>query len=188
MSEFIDYYDQYTGHDRWYSVYTIQLGELIASGLFDWNKDILNWRDAAIDDAQYERICKYFIERYYFREISIEPFYRWAKRLHTKLVHELMPKYKPLYERLQDGINPLADSDEYYKERDVTSAYPETLLSGNADYASDGRDVEHEKIVEGNAVDNAIKFALQYKAVDELFLDDLESMFVDMYTSHVNGW
>ena len=159
----------YKGVDEWHAVYTIQLGELVNSGLFDWSKPILDWSSAAYDDAQYERVCAYFLDRFEFREISLEPFYEWAKRLRYKLVYELMPKYIPLYENVSD-INPLADYDEYYKDREITSAYPETMLSGNSDYVSDGRDSEYEKIRLGNVTEREQQYIEGFRAVDAALL------------------
>ena len=183
----VDEWLDYTGKDIWNAVYTIQLGELIESGVFDWSKAILNWREAALDDAQYERVCRYFMERFYYREISMEPFLQWANYLKRKLVFELMPKYKPLYERISEGVNPLADGNEYYKNRTIQSAYPETLLSENADYITDGRDEEFQRIKEGNLADSLENFALKYKGVDQLILDELESMFISLYTANINA-
>lgn len=182
----IQTWDDFTGHDQWNAVYTIQIGELIDCGLFDWTRPELDWSSAAYDAEQYKRVCDYFIERFYYREISLEPFLEWAVTLKRKLVYELMPKYKPLYERIAEGINPLSDSNEYYKNRTIESAYPETLLSENADYITDGRDEEFERIKEGNLVDSVENYALRYKAVDEWLLNDLESMFVSMYTMNMN--
>lgn len=179
-------WDEFTGHDQWNAVYTIQIGELIDCGLFDWTRPELDWSSAAYDAEQYKRVCDYFIERFYYREISLEPFLEWAVTLKRKLVYELMPKYKPLYERIAEGINPLSDSNEYYKNRTIESAYPETLLSENADYITDGRDEEFERIKEGNLVDSVENYALRYRSVDEWLLNDLESMFVSMYTMNVN--
>lgn len=183
VNEWLDY----TGKDIWNAVYTIQLGELIESGVFDWTKPELDWSDAALDADQYKRVCDYFKMRFYYREISIEPFKQWALMLKRKLVFELMPKYKPLYERISDGVNPLSDSNEYYKNRTIQSAYPETLLSENADYITDGRDEEFQRIKEGNLADSLENFALKYKGVDQLLLDELESLFISMYTANVNA-
>lgn len=183
----IEEWDDYTGHDKWNAVYTIQLGELIESGVFDWSMDMLDWKSVAYDEAQYERVCKYFIERFYFREISIEPFKEWALTLHRKLVYELMPKYKPLYERELEGVNPLAGSNEYYKNRTIQSSYPETLLSENADYITDGRDEEYQRIKEADYAEAVSNYAAKLKSIDNLLLDELESMFICMYTVNVNS-
>ena len=187
-SEGIMWLDDWTGHDQWNAVYTITIGELIDCGLFDWKRPELDWSIAAFNEDQYERVCSYFIERFYFREISLEPFWEWAKILKRKLVFELMPKYVPLYELVaNDGVQPLSIENEYYKNRTIQSSYPETLLSKNSDYITDGRDEEYQHIHEGVFVDAYVNFAEKYKAVDELLLDDLETMFVCMYTANVNA-
>ena len=187
-NEGIMWLDDWTGHEQWNAVYTITIGELIDCGLFDWKRPELDWSSAAFDEDQYDRVCSYFVERFYFREISLEPFWEWAKILKRKLVFELMPKYTPLYELVaDDGVQPLSIENEYYKNRTIQSSYPETLLSKNSDYITDGRDEEYQHIKEGPFVDAYVNFAEKYKAVDELLLDDLETMFVCMYTANMNA-
>lgn len=194
MNKLVETFEEYTGESEnysgksdWHSVYTIQLGELIEIGVFSWDSPLLDWSAAAYDEDQYERVCAYFIERFRYREISIIPYKEWAQFLKRKIVFELMPKYRPLYERVGEGINPLSDGDEYYKNRTIESAYPETMLSANADYITDGRDEEFERIKEGKTADNIINYADKYKGVDELMVDELESLFICMYTTNVNG-
>lgn len=177
----------YVGKDVWNAVYTIQLGELIENKVFDWNDNILNWSVAAYDEAQYKRVCEYFVQRFMFREISMEPYYQWAVTLHRKIVYELMPKYKPLYIKTANGINPFSESDEYYKNRTIQSAYPETLLSENADYITDGRDEEYEKEIEVRAAEKYMYFAREFKGIDEMLLSELESMFISLYTANINA-
>lgn len=184
----VEEFDNWPGHYEQHDVLTITLGELVESGVFDWNKPMLNWEDAAYDDDQYVRVCAYFIERFYYREISMLPFKQWANYLHRKLVFELMPKYKPLYDRISNGINPFQVSDEYYKNRTIDSAYPETLLSSNADYITDGKDEEYEKMVEARIPEMVVDYAESFKMTDELLLDELEIMFTSMYTVNLNGW
>ena len=67
--------DNDTSPDEWNAIYTIQLGELIETGVFDWSMDSLDWSEAAYSPEQFHELCKYFEQRFYFREISIEPFY-----------------------------------------------------------------------------------------------------------------
>lgn len=177
----------YVGTSQWNAVYTVTLGELMETGVFDWKRPELDWSAAQYDEAQYARVCKYFEERYLYREISVLPFLEWANILKRKLVFELMPKYKPLYERVYEGINPFAEKDEYYKNRTIQSAYPETLLSANADYITDGKDEEFERLTEGRTADHIIYYAEHYKGVDELMLSELETMFISMYTANVNA-
>lgn len=176
----------YTGTDEWNAIYTVQLGELISVGVFDWENSMLNWASASYNQEQYIRVCNYFNERFYYREISLEPFEEWARVLKRKLVFELMPKYKPLYERFSEGINPLAGENEYYKNRTIQSAYPETLLSENADYITDGRDEEFQRIKEKDLTEQLTKYAEQMRSVDEMLLDELESMFISLYTMNIN--
>lgn len=177
----------YTGEDVWNAVYTVQLGELVEHGVFDWSLPLLDWSEAAYDADQYNRVCEYFIQRFMFREISIEPFYEWAVMLRRKIVFELMPKYRPLYQHTAQGMNPFADSDEYYKNRTIQSAYPETLLSENADYITDGKDEEFEREKESRTAEKYLYFAQEYKGIDEMLLSELESMFISLYTANVNA-
>lgn len=182
----LDEFLEDTGIDEWHAVFTIKLGELVQDGVFSWDSEFLNWKSAAYDDAQYERVCSYFIERFRYREISITPFLEWAQMLKRKLVYELMPKYRPLYDELQSDIVPLASENEYYKRRTIDSEYPETLLSDNSDYVSNGVDEEWERVKVGNVADAMESYA-RFHAVDEALLDELEPMFYSMYTSYVNG-
>ena len=87
----------------------------------------------------------------------------------------------------KNGLNPLADGNEYYKNRTIQSAYPETLLSENSDYITDGKDEEYQRIKEGNFIDNSAKYYTEYRAIDAAMLDELESMFISMYTLNVNA-
>ena len=181
-------YLEWSGRPLWNAVYTVQLGELIEHDVFNWSDDILDWSSAAYNEEQYNRVCSYFIEQYRYREISIEPYLEWALMLHKKLVYELMPKYAPLYKRVDGGINPLQTSDEYFKRRAIGSDYPETLLSGNADYISNGQDEEHEKLIEGSFAESISLFANNYKPIDIMLIDELDSMFISLYTVSVNAF
>ena len=179
--------DTDTGRPEWHTLYTVKLGSLVEDGVFDWTRPELDWKDAAYSDDQYERVCAYFIERFRYDEISILPVKEWMLSLRRRLVYELMPKYRPLYDRLSGGVNPFQESDEYHKKRSITSGYPETILSGNADYVTDGTDVEYETIREGNIAEMAVNYAGMYRDVDNLLLNELACMFVDLYAANVNG-
>ena len=178
---------EWVGNSRWNAVYTVTLGELIEKGVFDWKMKLLDWSKAAYSHEQYERVCAYFIERFRFREISIEPFYEWATMLHRKLVYELMPKYKNLYQYLDESFDPAQMSDKYHKRRAVGSDYPETLLSGNADYISNGQDEEGEEVERGNLQEAYNAYVAEYQSIDTHLLDELESMFIGIYTASVDG-
>ena len=179
--------DTWTGESETHAVYTVKLIELVQTGVFDWSREELNWSIAAYDEEQYDRVCSYFIERYRYEEIALLPVKEWMLSLKRRLIYELMPKYRPLYERLKDGLNPFQESDEYHKKRSITSDYPETILSANADYVSDGVDIEYETIREGNIAEMAVNYRDMYRDVDNMLLDELEIMFIQIYTANVNG-
>ena len=185
--QFLKDIDTEVGKPEWHALYTVVLGALIEDGVFDWSREELNWESAAYDADQYARVCAYFIERYRYDEISVLPVKQWMLMLRRKLVYELMPKYKPLYDRVAQGVNPFISGDEYHKRRQIRSDYPETLLSANADYISDGTDLEYETIKEGDNVEQMAKFADMYRSVDQMMLDELETMFIQIYTANVNG-
>lgn len=176
-----------TGIPEMHPLYTVYLQSLIEDGVFDWAKPELDWSSAAYDAEQYARVCAYFIDRYRYQEIAVLPVKLWFNELHRRLVYDLMPKYRPLYEAAAQGVNPYQDSDEWHKRRQITSDYPETLLSANADYASDGVDLEYETVKNGNIAEHTAQFAELYRGVDTLLLDELEVLFIQVYTANVNG-
>lgn len=181
-SEMLDY----TGQDEAHAVYTVQLCELMQSGAFDWTRKELDWSSAAYNDEQYTRFCEYFEMRFMFREISMLPPLQWFYAFKRMMVYELMPKYKPLYAQIEAGISPLGEN-EYYKERHISSMYPETMLSGNSDYISTGEDREYERIKADNLTQALQEFKDGFESVDKALGDELEVLFVSMYTSYVNG-
>ncbi|MBQ8427057.1 MAG: hypothetical protein IJX16_04795 [Clostridia bacterium] len=181
----VEEFQHATGVSDFHSIQTIELGELIESGVFTWER--VDWKKYAYSEEQYERFCKAFELRFWLREISITPVGAWLKRLHYKLCYELMPKYKPLYEQLEE-YNPLQNGGGYKRERRIDSEYPETLLSQSQDYASDGYDFEETEIKLGNLVEDVTKYALEFKTIDGMILSELENnLFSCLYTSNVNG-
>lgn len=183
-----DEFESYTGFPRRKAVFTITLAELMDAGVFDWSKDYLDWSSAAYDAEQYERVCAYFVERFKYREISMKPFQPWAQRLHMKLVFELMPKYKSLYKAVENGLDPIAQDDEVYKERKMRSDFPQTQLGGNQDYATSGDDTEYERLHYKDPIAVLQDFSASYHAVDEMLLDELECMFIGIYNANSNLW
>lgn len=101
-----------------------------------------------------------------------------------------MPKYRPLYAQLENGeFDPLQNGGKYGKRRDINSEFPETLLSGTDEaYASSGVDSEYEEIGrDGSLAENAAIYAEQFRAVDVMILDELESLFSCLYSTNANG-
>lgn len=184
----VEEFQHNTGIPDYHSVQTIELGELIESGVFTWAR--IDWADAAYSEEQYSRLCAAFEDRYWLREIGITPVGMWMRRLHYKLVYDLMPKYRPMYAQLNNGdYNPMQHGGKYGKRRDINSEFPETLLNGsNESYLSSGTDSEYEEIgMDGTVTENAMLYAEQFKAIDIMVLDDLETLFSCLYTTNVNG-
>lgn len=173
--------------DARYDYMTITLGEWHELGFYK-PLDDESWRFDAYDDAQYVRLCTKFLNRFYDREVSITVPNRW-KRAYLRKLNEIMPKYKLLYARVEQGLNPLQESRDREKSRDIFSDFPETMLSGNSDYASTGNDREADTMHEGSATDKAVQFAREYVDVDAMILDELERvLFASILTPTVPLW
>lgn len=168
----------------WHSVYTIQLGELIEDGLIDFSSE--EWDFDFFDEEQRDRLWKKFENRFYWRELGIEPYKRWKWELLRKL-NEIMPKYKPAYQALKDGTDIFRHYGEYGKSRNIYSDFPQTLLTGNQDYASNGTDREHEEVYLGDWMEQMAKLK-DYNDVDVMILNELESFFNCMFTVSMNGY
>lgn len=179
----VDEYEVYT-KPEYHAAYTIQLCELINDGWIDF--DSTDWDFDCYDIEQRNRLWRKFERRYYYREIGILPPGRWKWELLRKL-DEIMPKYKPLYKMLEEGQNILQHYGEYGKSRNIYSDFPQTMLGGNEDYASNGTDKEHEEIYLGDWIEQLEKIK-NYDDVDVMILKELETMFSCMFTVNINGY
>lgn len=169
-------------YPEWHAVYTIQLGELIQTGFFNWG--MVEWSGIG---EHTDAIKRAFEMRYRFAEISMLPPQEWLTMLSYKLEYELTPKYAPIFADLGDGSY-LRDEGEYTKYRNISSTYPETLLDNTGEaYASSGIDFEQERIKTGSITDK-LNSAKKVNSVIGLFLDELEPLFIGLYTTHVNGY
>lgn len=182
-----DWYER-NKRPEFHDVNSITLAELIDGGVFDWSYPVIDWKKQSFDDEQYERVCTQFVERFYWREISIVPPLQWLQRLGHKMKNELMPKYRPLYDKVTNGIDWFADKDEFGKLRHIESGFPETMLSGSEAYASSGRDEEFETITDGSTIDKYNQFVEEFKSIDQALLDELECLFSGLWSSNVNAW
>lgn len=170
--------------DERYDYMTITLGEWHELGFYKPLEDD-SWHFDAYSDEQYTRLCAKFLNRFYDREVSITVPSRW-KRAYLRKLNEIMPKYKLLYARVEQGLNPLQESRDREKSRDIFSDFPETMLSGNSDYASTGNDREADTMHEGSAIDKALQFAREYQDVDAMILNELEHvLFTSILTPTV---
>lgn len=181
--------DEYMGN--YHDVATITLQELEEIGFFDWESESWNWQEFAYSETVYNRLCTAFFNRFKWREISIVPPLQWRDQLIAKIKYELCPKYNRWYKLIEefDDVNISLKEDEYGKSRDVGSEFPETLLSGNSVYASNGKDVEYEKIKERNPLE--LLDVLERQAnwnIDKMFLDELESFFNGVWYNDTQAW
>ena len=142
----VDFYTPIDFPD-YHSVYSIQLCELINGGWIDFNDE--SWDFDSYNAEQRNRLWDKFEKRFYWREIGIMPPGQWKWELLRKL-NEIMPKYKPAYEALENGQNIFQHYGEYGKSRNIYSDFPQTMLGDNEDYASNGTDRQHEEIYLGD--------------------------------------
>lgn len=155
-----------------YDGMTITLGEWYELGFYKPFDDD-SWRFDAYSQLQYTQLCRKFLNRFYDREVSINVPSKW-KRAYLRKMNEIMPKYKILYDRVSQGVNPFQDGRERSKSRDIFSDFPETMLSGNSDYASTGNDRESDVMHEGDAIDKTVQFVRDWQDIDAMILDELE--------------
>ena len=169
---------------QYYSVNSVTLGELYEDGLIDWEDD--SWSFPKYSDAQHAQLCRKITNRFYDRDIGVLPVLSWKREFLRKL-DEIMPKYIPLYKKLDERQDSLNATDEYYKSRNIVSDFPQTQLSGNEDYASMGTDHEYERLHDGTVIDMAGRLR-EYDDVDVMILNELESMFSCLMTVSMNNW
>lgn len=98
--------------DDWHSVFTIQLGELIADGVIDFSAP--EWDFDYFSVEQRNRLYRKIENRFFWREIGVLPVLRWRMELLRKL-NEIMPKYKYLYEAVENGVSPFQIEDNFGK-------------------------------------------------------------------------
>lgn len=158
------------------------LGELHDMGFFDWEDESWHWD--SYNEEQYTRVCKKILNRYQYRELGVLPAARW-KDAYLRKMNEIMPKYKMLYSRLDEGINPFQSGSNYEKERNIFSDFPATHLSGNSDYTSSGNDRERENVNEGDILDKMNEFSNRYRDIDVMILDELDCLFSCLLTATV---
>lgn len=172
----------YNEFDRTYwSALNITVGELMDADVVteEWFCTF-----DAFDDEQAHRLWTKFVGRYRFEEIGIIPPGRWKLRVIAKL-NEIMPKYKLLYKAIADGATIMTDYDEWHKERNVFSSFPQTALGGaDEDYASNGTDREYETIRDYGLLEVSERMRA-YNDVDVLILDELSTLFMCIRTTTI---
>lgn len=227
-------FDDACNRPDYHAVVSIQLCELANAGFFDLSRPDWDF-GPKFSQAQHAQLCKKITDHYWYREISLTPPGIW-KREFLRFMNEIMPKYMPWYSMLnnedfqtgvvmeymwgtehaagsEDGTeSDKRDNDEYYKSRNLFSDFPQTFLAGrNQDYASNGNDLEYERIIDEtinklknkkhlNDVDKNVRKMLRkdpleilellkkWDDVDATIIREVESMFSCLFTVNVNGY
>lgn len=177
--------------DDYHATFTITLGELIHDGLINftdgtWYKQPNGMKIDWYNIKQRNRFWKKFEQYYYYREIGEIPYKRWKDNLLSKIAL-LAPKFNLMYGILDQDIDPMQDWNEYGKSRNIYSDFPQTMLSGNEDYASTGNDNQYEKIKNGSFLEKMNGLYDSYDDVDMLFIRALDTHFYSLLSSNMNG-
>lgn len=168
------------------SVSSITLGELREAGAFAYETDEHLFWDY-YDPEQYERVCKKVLARFKYRDIGVTPYARW-RDAYVRKMNEIMPKYKALYQAIEDGTNILQTEDRYGKRKVVYSNFPQTPLSGDQDYADSMNIDEYENIAVGDWIEKANEIRKGYDDIDVMLLDELETLFSCLFSVNMNGF
>lgn len=163
------------------------LGELMEDGfdpfdIEDW--DTLGWYQTEEEmdsdpftSDQMERFKVKFLRRYKPRVLGLMPPNVWRNEL-ERMLGEVLPKYRVLYAKLDQGADPMASSDYYGKNRTVHSSFPATQLNTRVeDYASSADDHEFETFTVDDFMSKVVQLQEAYQDADVLLLDTLESLF-----------
>lgn len=176
-------YDMSDAPRDFHAVVTVTLGELIADKWVDWTDPSWHWD--SYNDEQYTRVCDKFNNHFWDREIGVLPPGSWKREVLRKF-NEIMPKYKMVYQALENGVDILQDSDTYGKNRNVFSDFPATQIAPqNQDYASNATDNQFETIVQGNFLDKMEKIK-DYNDIDLMIINDMDSLFSCFYSVSLN--
>lgn len=171
--------------DEWHEPRTISYGELLEWGFIDWSDPTWHWD--AYSEEQFQRVTHMIDEHFYDRDIALLPPGLWKREL-IRTLNEAMPKYKPMYKALDDGADLLAISDKYGKSRNIYSDYPDTMLSGNSDYASTGSDTQYEHIERGDLAEKMMQLHRDFLTVDQMILEDVEPLFSVFFSVSIGGY
>lgn len=163
-----------------HSIFSIELGELVDAGFDPFGDD--DWTNIDwYDDETRERWQSKFLRHFEFFEIGIMPPLKWRRMLTSRML-DIMPKYKPVYKALAEGVDIRAVQDEYLKQRDVYSDFPATQISpSNQDYASTANDTEWEKVTDGSWFD-FVRNIRGYDDVDAAIFREIGDMFACLGT------
>ena len=165
---------------------SIKFGLLVDEGLITLGVEPWDWKPYSPE--QKERIIEQMTRKFFDYELNA-PAHIWRMNFIQALI-ETQVKYNPLYEALENGFNPVYSYDEWEKKRDINSDFPQTRIAGtaNADYASEGVDMERETIRISDPLTMLEQYQAKAKGIDQMFLEDIEKRcFTCVIVSHVDA-
>ena len=172
-------------HNEFHAQFSIVFGQLVDEGYVDWSDG--TWEFPKYNDEQDARLKQKIIDHFYLREICMIPPKAWKHEFLRKM-REIMPKYIPLYEVLDNSPQLLGASSDYYKSRNIYSDFPQTQLRGaNSDYASTGNDMEYERIRQLDVLDFAERLKT-YDDVDLMIIKEMDSLFACTLSENINAF
>jgi hypothetical protein len=183
------------------------------------------------DETYRSRLNGLILDHFWNREIGVESVDMFQLAMRRKL-NEIMPFYNQLYESTKVAYGPLSTIDMHTvsnsgssqtastdatnettngvvsQSRSVTSETPQTMLSGNADYATGAADVQGKNDTTSNATENntsnvdasanddstvtgyqgvASELIMRYRQslvnIDLMVLDELEELFMSVWNT-----
>ena len=177
----------------WHATQSIQLCELYNGGFFDNTDHSWDWEK--YDDEQDARLRNKIKATYWYREIAITPPGIWKNKFIANM-NLWMPTYIPLYAAYDNAKSTIEKGyteyvDNTYKGRVISSEFPQTMLSGNSDYASAGNDTESENINDRQRIKELLENIKELEDgifnIDEMIVKKCEVMFSCVMTPYVNG-
>jgi len=177
----------------WHNVYTLTLNELLDCGALSKETGAANslldgWTHYS--DEQAARVVDIIIGEYGSREIGITPIRIWYQHYQSKMAVAAQ-QANLLYPIIGVDTSELSGGGYKERRREIDSRFPQTMLSQhNSDYASSGNDRVIERLETLNSLDiiNTMKgIAEDIVAVDDLFVQALDPLFLHIFTPYVNG-
>ena len=174
----------YTPSEDFHALESIQLGELLRSGVIVWGEARTTWQYYNIQ--QYWRVIGKIQDHYFYREIGITPPGQWILEF-KRGMNEISPYCNLMYKALDKNHDILDGGTVYGKSRDVDSDFPATQLkSADEDYASSAHDHQHEDRTRLGVM-QALEMAKSFEDVDLYMVNYAERFFSSFMTPTVPG-
>lgn len=156
------------------AAYTVTLGELVNNGLVDFSG--CEWDFESYNTEQRDRIYKKILDRYHDAEIATTPLGSW-KRYMLDALNKRAPRANEMYRIIDNGLDEGAEDNKL--SRHVYSDFPQTMLSGTQDFASDANDYQERSRHTPSALEQ-LDALDKYFNPDEYLLSGIRSLFIPL--------